>query len=91
MQAIKSLSTLNGTTITPQTVHRALKSTRMISVAKQRGPLLVARHRKARLEFAERNLEWTIEDWKKVVWSDETKINRFGSDGKDQVWIDKEK
>jgi len=24
------------------------------------------------------------------VWSDETKINRFRSDGKDQVWIDKE-
>ena len=90
VQAAKSLSTLNNTTITPQTVRRALKSTGMISVAKQRKPLLVARHRKARLEFAERHLEWTVEDWKKVVWSDETKINRFGSDGKDQVWIDKE-
>ena len=52
--------------------------------------MLVARHRKARLEFAERHLDWTVEDWKKIVWSDETKINRFGSDGRDQVWIDKE-
>ena len=34
MQAAKSLSTLNDTTITPQTVHRALESTGMISVAK---------------------------------------------------------
>ena len=60
----------------------------MISIAKQRKPLLeVVRYRKARLEFAERHLDWTVEDWKKVVWSDETKINRFGSD---QVWIDKE-
>lgn len=90
VQASKTLSTLNNDTITPQTVRNALKSTGMISVAKQRKPLLVARHRKARLEFAERHLDWTVEDWKKVVWSDETKINRFGSDGRDQVWIDKE-
>ncbi len=90
VQASKTLSTLNNNNITPQTVCNALKSTGMISVAKQRKPLLVARHRKARLEFAERHLEWTVEDWKKVLWSDETKINRFGSDGRDQVWIDKE-
>ena len=62
VQAAKSLSILNNTTITPQTVCRALKSTGMISVAKQRKPLLIARHRKARLEFAERHLEWTVED-----------------------------
>ena len=24
-----------------------------------------------------------MEDWKRVVWSDETKINHFGSDGKE--------
>ena len=90
VQASKTLSTLNNNNIIPQTVCNALKSTGMISVAKQRKPLLVARHRKARLEFAERHLEWTVEDWKKVLWSDETKINRFGSDGRDQVWIDKE-
>ncbi|XP_050579336.1 uncharacterized protein LOC126916994 [Bombus affinis] len=24
--------------------------------------------------------EWTTEDWKRVIWSDETKINRFESD-----------
>ena len=49
-----------------------------------------ARHRKARLEFAERHLEWTVKDWKKILWSDETKINWFGSDRRNQVWIDKE-
>ena len=27
-----------------------------------------------------------MEDWKRVIWSDETKINRFGSDGKQYVW-----
>ncbi|KAJ3478481.1 hypothetical protein NLI96_g9726 [Meripilus lineatus] len=38
------------------------------------------------LQFAERYKEWTMEDWKRVIWSDETKINRLGSDGKRYVW-----
>jgi hypothetical protein len=27
-----------------------------------------------------------VEDWKRVIWSDETKINRLGSDGRKWVW-----
>ena len=38
------------------------------------------------MEFAERHLAWTLDDWKRVIWSDETKINRFSSDGKRYVW-----
>jgi DDE superfamily endonuclease len=41
---------------------------------------------KARLEFARRHRYWTIEDWKRVIWSDETKINRFCSDGRSWCW-----
>lgn len=31
-------------------------------------------------------MDWTIADWKRVVWSDETKIDRFGSDGQRYAW-----
>ncbi|KAG1576881.1 hypothetical protein G6F48_013005 [Rhizopus delemar] len=31
--------------------------------------------------------DWTIDDWKRVVWSDETKINIFNSDGRTWTWI----
>ena len=85
VQAAKALSTINTQDITPQTVRNRLKSSGMISVAKQHKPLLSKKHRKARLEFAETHLEWTMDDWMKVIWSDETKINRLGSDGRDQV------
>src|SRR5215831_17996243 len=27
-----------------------------------------------------------MEDWKQVIWSDETKIKRFGSDGRKWAW-----
>jgi hypothetical protein len=39
-----------------------------------------------RLKFARYHENWTVEDWKRVLWSDETKINRIGSDGRSYVW-----
>jgi hypothetical protein len=38
------------------------------------------------MEFVTRYEHWTIDDWKRVIWSDETRINCFGSDGKTWVW-----
>ena len=90
VQAAKTLSVVNNNTISAQTVCRSLKETGWVSRRKQKRPKLTKRHRKARLEFAERHLEWTVDDWAKVWWSDETKINHLGSDGMEQVWIEKE-
>ena len=36
------------------------------------------------MEFALEHQHWTLDDWRRVIWSDETKINRVGSDGR--VW-----
>jgi hypothetical protein len=58
----------------------------MKAVVKKKRPLLSQRHRKERLDFAIAHKDWTVEDWKKVVWSDETKINCLGSDGKKWAW-----
>ena len=58
----------------------------MKAVVKTKRPLLSAKHRKARLDYAIAHKDWTVEDWKRVVWSDETKINRLGSDGCKWVW-----
>ena len=58
----------------------------MKAVVKAKRPLLSKRHRKARLDFAIQYKDWTLEDWKTVVWSDETKINRLGSDGRKWIW-----
>ena len=69
VHAAKVLSTINNQNITPQTVRNTLKATRTTAVAKQKKPLLTRKHRSARLEFAERYLEWTVDDWKKVWWS----------------------
>jgi hypothetical protein len=88
VEATKALLKITNTSISYQTVRCQLKARGMKAVVKRKRPLLKPHHRKARMEFAERHLEWTIEDWKKVWWSDETKINCLGSDGRKYVWKD---
>jgi transposase len=72
--------------VSPDTVRRALKKEGMVSVVKKRKPLLLKRHFTARLNFAKKYQHWTVEDWRRVVFSDETKINRLGSDGRKWAW-----
>jgi len=63
------------------TVRRALKEAGLKAATKKKKPQLLPRHIYQRLDFARKYQHWIIEDWKRVVWSDETKINRLGSDG----------
>lgn len=58
----------------------------MKAVVKKKKPKLTQKHRKERLDYAIAHQHWTVEDWKKVVWSDETKINHVGSDGRKWAW-----
>jgi len=44
-------------------------------------PFLNPAQRLKRLQWAKEHVSWTSEQWKKVLWSDETQISIFGSDG----------
>ncbi len=52
----------------------------------RRKPLLKILHKKARKQFAEDKQTKDMDYWNHVLWSDETKINLFGSDGVKHVW-----
>ena len=68
------------------TVRRTLKSSGLRSGKKIHKPLLTTRHRRARLEWAKKYKDWKEQEWRRVIWSDETKINLFVSDGKKWCW-----
>lgn len=74
-------------TVSVDTIKRALKGSGLGAIPKPSKPLLNARNVKKRLEWCQAHRHWTLEDWKRVVWSDETKINRFNSDGRVWAWI----
>ena len=42
----------------------------MKAVVKKKKPLLSQKYRKKGMDFVIRHKDWTLEDWKKVVWSD---------------------
>ena len=88
VQAAKALQDVTNQPVCSQTLRNNLKKAGMRPVVKRKRPLLQKRHIRDRLDFAESHKEWTLEDWKKVLWSDETKINRLGSDGRTYVWKD---
>lgn len=68
------------------TVRRRLISAGLRARAPRRKPLLNVDQRRRRLQWAMDHKEWTLEQWNKVLWSDETKINLFRSDGLQYVW-----
>ncbi|KAG0974109.1 hypothetical protein G6F29_012422 [Rhizopus arrhizus] len=53
---------------------------------KKRQPLSTYNHRKQRLAWAKKYQSWSIQQWHQVVFSDETKINIWGSDGCRYYW-----
>jgi transposase len=85
-EATRTLQKLTGQSINPRTVRRALKGAGLRPIKKVRKPKHARRHIAARIAFARAHKDWTIEDWKRVLWSDETKVNRLGSDGVQWAW-----
>ncbi len=51
-----------------------------------RVPLLSAKNWKQRLQFTQVHLNWTIEDWKNVAWSDESRFLLRYSDVRVRIW-----
>jgi transposase len=75
-----------GINASQRTIGRTLKSAEMYAGRTVRKALISAAHRKKRLDFARRHENWTVADWKRVVWSDETSFVRDGSKIRKIIW-----
>ncbi len=61
-------------TISEHTTRRTLKQMSYSSRRPHRVPLLSAKNRKRRIQFTQIHQNWTIEVWKNVAWSDESRF-----------------
>ena len=68
-----------------QTVSTRLQEIGLFNRTPRKKPLVSSKNKKKRLEFANRYVIWTYENWAKVFFSDESKFNLFGNGGKNNV------
>ena len=73
-------------TLTTQTIRNYVHKAGFKARQPRKKPWISKVNQRKRLEFARRHKMQPLSFWNKVLWTDETKINLFGSDGKQKVW-----
>ncbi|KAG0894965.1 hypothetical protein G6F33_013706 [Rhizopus arrhizus] len=69
-----------------QSAINVLHAVEIYAEIKKKKPLLTEKHKKARLAWAKKHQYWTVHDWRRVIFSGETKINIWGPDGCKYYW-----
>ena len=75
-----------GTTVSKKTISNTLRRHGLKSCSARKVPLLKPAHVQDHLKFANDHLDDPEEEWEKVMWSDETKIELFGLYSTRHVW-----
>lgn len=75
-----------GIIVSRKTISRALHRNGLRGCRPRKAPLLKKRHLQARLQYARDNLDRDYSYWKRVLWSDETKLELFGHRDTAYVW-----
>ena len=70
----QTISTLGIAQISATTTRSELHKAGLKAMHLVRKPLLTSAHKKKRLEYARAHRHWTVNDWKQVIFSDETII-----------------
>ena len=61
--------------VSARTIRRRLLSAGLRGCVAVKKPFISARNKKKRLQFARNHRNWTVDDWSRALWSDESKFN----------------
>jgi transposase len=81
-----SLNEQFDVSVTSRTIQNRLNKAGYLGRVARKKPLLSEKNRKLRLQWALEHQHWTIEDWKKVGFSDESNFTLYRTTGKVYVW-----
>jgi transposase len=79
-----------GIDISATTIWRILRKLGLKKTKPTRKPGLTQKMRKERLEWCLAHQDWTLEDWKNVIWTDETSVILLHRRGSYRIWRTKE-
>lgn len=85
-RARKEASVHHNIDASESTVRRAFKESGFVARVKRKKPLMTANHKKKRLAWAKNHNTWTIDQWKNVIWSDETGFGLVSGEGREYNW-----
>ncbi|XGW22217.1 hypothetical protein V3C99_004875 [Haemonchus contortus] len=77
-EILREISTPEGPNPSLSTVQRRLREAGLFGRRPAKKPLISAKNRKARLDWAQAHKNWTVRQWRKVIWSDESKFCCLG-------------
>jgi transposase len=71
----------SGISVSSRTVRRRLWQAGLKAKTPRKKPFLNLKQRRKRVAWAKEHITWTGDQWKKVIFSDESRISIFGQDG----------
>ena len=72
--------------VSADTVRRALRNNGLGALPKVKKPDISDDNAKECLLQCKDKIDWTLDDWKRVIFTDESKVNCFNSDGRGWCW-----
>ena len=73
-QSYRDIIHMSGIKVSRNTLRRRLKEINLYSRIRRQKPVLKSQHKAARLYWARKYQHWTVQDWMRVIWSDESAI-----------------
>lgn len=86
VQLQQQLRAVRRTVVSVSTVRRRLREKKIMPHRAAMGPKLTAEHRRIRREFAREHKDWTVDQWKAVLFSDKTRVCLFCNDRRRRVY-----
>lgn len=82
----QELRRVREVTVSEWTVRRRLREANLTPKRPATGPKLTAAHRQVRLQFAREHLNWSVAQWRSVLFTDECRMCLHGSDRRGWVY-----
>jgi len=85
-EPLRDISSTLNLNVHPNTLRKELVAFGLGHRKQRKRPYLSQKQKKTRLRFAKEHIHWTMEDWRRVIFSDEMALQTGANEGVVWVW-----